>query len=210
MAGKAAIVSGPSQAAAVRTESVILIAELRNFTRMSEMLDAERVLALVDRFFELAARCIQAHHGLAMATHNDSLVASFYDGSAKDMGRNAVRAAHQLFAEFDALAQEWERDFGLRTAMSLGVHRGEAVYGEAGPKGERRQVVFGDCVSIAERLVHRARAGELVLSDAVMGVLSLDELEIDPEPLPPLELHNRPAIRIYGVLRDERLDFTAP
>lgn len=186
-----------------------MIAELRNFTRMSEMLDADRVLGLVDRFFELAARCVQAHGGLAMATHNDSLVASFYDGKPEDMGRNAVRAAHQLFAEFDALSQEWERDFGLRTAIALGVHRGEAVYGEAGPKGERRQVVFGDCISIAERLVHRARAGELVLSDAVMGVLSLDELEMDPEPLPPLELHHRPAMRIYGVLRDERLDFTS-
>ena len=208
MAGEVASVSGPNELAAVRTESVILIAELRNFTRMSEMLDAERVLALVDRFFELAARCVQQHGGLTMATHNDSLVASFYDGVPKDMGRNAVRAAQQLFGEFDALAQEWERDFGLRTAMALGVHRGEAVYGEAGPKGERRQVVFGDCVSVAERLVHRARAGEMVLSDAVMGALSLDELETDPEPLPPLELHHRPAMRIYGVLRDERLDFT--
>jgi class 3 adenylate cyclase len=69
--------------------------------------------------------------------------------------------------------------------------------------------VLGDCVSIAERLVHRARAGELVLSDAVMGVVSVSELEIDAEPLPPLELHHRPAIRIYGVLRDDRLDFTA-
>ena len=205
MAGEVALVSGT---AAVRMESVILIAELRNFTRMSEMLDAERVLAQVDRFFELAARCVQAHSGLTMATHNDSLVASFYDGNPKDLGRNAVRAAQKLFGEFDALAQEWERDFGLRTAMSLGVHRGEAVYGEAGPKGERRQVVFGDCISIAERLVHRARAGELVLSDAIMGLLSLDDLEMDPEPLPPLELHNRPAMRIYGVLRDERLDFT--
>jgi class 3 adenylate cyclase len=208
MAGEVAIMSGLGQQA-VRTESVILIAELRNFTRMSEMLDAERVLGQVDRFFELAARCVQANSGLTMATHNDSLVASFYDGGPKDMGRNAVRAAQQLFGEFDTLALEWERDFGLRTAMALGVHRGEAVYGEAGPKGERRQVVFGDCVSIAERLVHRARAGELVLSDTRMSVLSLEELEMDPEPLPALELHHRPAMRIYGVLRDERLDFTS-
>jgi len=201
-------VSGPNEHAAVRTESVILIAELRNFTRMSEMLDPERVLALVDRFFETAARCVQAHGGLPMSVHNDSLVAAYYDGQPADMGRNAVRGAQRLFAEFDALAQEWERDFGLRTAMSLGMHRGEAVYGPAGPKSERRQVVFGDCVSIAERLVHRARAGELVLSDAVMSVLSVEELEMDAEPLPPLELHHRPAMRIYGFLRDERLDFT--
>jgi class 3 adenylate cyclase len=70
-------------------------------------------------------------------------------------------------------------------------------------------VVFGDCVSIAERLVHRARAGELVLSDAVMALLPVAELDLDAEPLPPLELHHRPAMRIYGLLRDERLDFTA-
>lgn len=195
--------------ASVRSESVILIAELRNFTRMSEMLDPERVLALADGFFELAARCAQAHGGLAMGVHNDSLVAAFYGGAPAALARNAVRAAKQLFGDFDALAQEWERDFGLRTAISLGVHRGEVVYGEAGPAGERRQVVFGDCVSIAERLVHRARAGELVLSDAVMALLSVAELDLDAEPLPPLELHNRPAMRIYGVLRDERLDFTA-
>jgi hypothetical protein len=58
-------------------------------------------------------------------------------------------------------------------------------------------------------LVVPRRAGELVLSDAIMGVVSVAELELDAQPLPPLELHNRPAIRIYGVLRDDRLDFTA-
>jgi class 3 adenylate cyclase len=69
--------------------------------------------------------------------------------------------------------------------------------------------VFGDCVSIAERLVHRARAGELVFSDALMDAISVAELELDAQPLPPLELHNRPSMRIYGVLRDDRLDFTS-
>jgi hypothetical protein len=41
-----------------------------------------------------------------------------------------------------------------------------------------------------------------------MSVLPVEELEMDAEPLPPLELHHRPAMRIYGLLRDERLDFT--
>lgn len=208
--GAATVTQRPEPSKAVRVDSVILIAELRNFTRMSEMLDAERVLALVDRFFALAAGAAQAHGGLALAVHNDSLVAAFCGGAPPALAEKAVRTAQRIFADFDALTQEWERDFGLRTAVSLGVHRGEAVYGEAGPAGDRRPVVFGDCVSVAERLVHRARAGELVLSDAVMGVVSVAALELDAEPLPPLELHHRPAMRIYGVLRDERLDFTTP
>jgi len=83
------------------------------------------------------------------------------------------------------------------------------VFGEAGPAGQRRAVAFGDCVSIAERLVHRARAGELVLSHAVIGLVSVAELELNAQPLPPLELHHRPPMRLYGVLRNDRLDFTA-
>jgi adenylate cyclase len=198
-----------SQHKAERAESVILIAELRNFTRMSEMLEPERVLGLADQFFECAAQAVAKKGGQGMAVHNDSLVAVFRGAAVPELARAAVRAAQQLFGEFDAVVQAWEREYGLRTAIALGVHRGEAVYGEAGPDGQRNAVVFGDCVSITERLVHRARAGELVLSDALMKVISVAELELDAQPLPPLELHNRPSIRIYGVLRDDRLDFTA-
>jgi len=204
-----AAVARPDQQQAVRAESVILIAELRNFTRMSEMLEPARVLELADQFFECAAQAAAAGGGETLAVHNDSLVAAFRNGKAPELARNAVRTAQRLFAQFDPIAQVWERDYGLRTAIALGVHRGDAVYGEAGPAAQRTPVVFGDCVSIAERLVHRARAGELVLSDAIMAVVSVAELELDAQPLPPLELHHRPAIRIYGVLRDDRLDFTA-
>ena len=192
-----------------RAESVILIAELRNFTRMSEMLEPARVLGLADQFFECAAQAVAKKGGQSMAVHNDSLVAVFRGAATRELARAAVRAAQQLFGEFDAIVQAWEREYGLRTAIALGMHRGEAVFGEAGPAAQRNAVVFGDCVSITERLVHRARAGELVFSEALMGVISVAELELDAQPLPPLELHNRPSIRIYGVLRDDRLDFTS-
>jgi adenylate cyclase len=209
MGAKVATVAKQSEQQVVRAESVILIAELRNFTRMSEMLDPERVLTLADQFFDCAAAAVAANGGQSMAVHNDSLMAAFRNASIADLARSAVRAAQQLFGEFDAVVQAWEREYGLRTAIALGVHRGEAVYGEAGPAAQRNAVVFGDCVSITERLVHRARAGEAVLSDAIMGVISVSELELDAQPLPPLELHNRPSIRIYGVLRNDRLDFTS-
>jgi len=193
---------------AVRTPAVILIAELRNFTSMSEMLDAARVLALVDQFFDCAAAAVQSNGGEVIAVHNDSLIAAFRRGTPAEQARSAVRAAQRMAAEFDPVVQAWQRDFGLRVAISQGVHLGGAVFGEAGPASQRNAVVFGDCFSIAERLVHRARAGELVLSDTVLGVVSVAELELDAQPLPPLELHNRPQIRIYGVLRNDRLDFT--
>ncbi len=195
--------------AAVRTPSVVLIAELRNFTSMSEMLDAARVLALADQFFDCAAGALTANGGDVIAVHNDSLLAAFRRGTPAEQALGAVRAALRMAEDFDPVAQAWQRDYGLRVAIALGMHLGDAVFGEAGPAGQRNDVVFGDCVSIAERLVHRARAGELVLSHAVMAVSPIAELELDAQQLPPLELHNRPSLRIYGVLRNDRLDFTA-
>jgi hypothetical protein len=55
----------------------------------------------------------------------------------------------------------------------------------------------------------RARAGEIALSDAVMGALSVGNLDLGDEPMPPLELARRQPLRIYGVLLESRLDFTS-
>ena len=46
------------------------------------------------------------------------------------------------------------------------------------------------------------------MSEAVMGALSAENLDLDAEPLPQLELPRRSPIRIYGVLVAGRLDFT--
>ena len=49
--------------------------------------------------------------------------------------------------------------------------------GVAGPRGLERRVAFGDSVSLAQSIVHRARAGEFVMTDSVMGALSVENLD---------------------------------
>ena len=90
----------------------------------------------------------------------------------------------------------------------MGLHLGETVFGMAGPDGSAQFVAFGDCVSIAERLLHRARAGEFVLSAAIMDALASSGVELEADPLPDLHLARRESVEIYGVLLDTRLDFT--
>ncbi len=78
----------------------------------------------------------------------------------------------------------------------------------AGPEGAQQYVAFGDAVSITERLVHRARNGEIVLSLHTMKALGAAAQGLSIEELPPLELAKRPAIPIYGIVLETRLDFT--
>jgi class 3 adenylate cyclase len=175
---------------------------------MSEALDPRLVLTLANEFFRFAGELVAAHGGEAVTSHHEMLLSAFTRGSPSQTSQQAVRAAQQVQADFPELAEKWRLAYGLRAAVAQGLHLGEAVLGTAGLPGLERRVAFGDSVSLAQAMVNRARAGEFVMSDAVMGALSVENLDLDAEPLPQLELPRRTPIRIYGVLVEGRLDFT--
>jgi class 3 adenylate cyclase len=191
-----------------RLQAAILFAELRNFTRLSEVLDPAKVLGLANDFFNHAARAVAAHGGKVLSVQNDSIAAAFTSGDKAAFAGQGLKAAQAVQGEFGALGERWKTEYGLPAAVSLGLHLGEAVFGMAGPQGGQQFVAFGDCVSIAERLVHRARAGEIVISLDVMRALGATVKTLGAEELPPLELGKRPPIAIYGLLLETRLDFT--
>jgi len=191
-----------------RRQAALLCTELRGLARMSEALDPGLVLILANEFFAFVADAVAAHGGEAVNTHHEMMMSVFTRGNPSQTSQQAVRAAQRLQADFPALAERWRLAYGLRTAVAQGLHLGEAVLGVAGLRGMERRVAFGDSVSLAQCMVNRARAGEFVMSEAVMGALSVENLDLDAEPLPQMELPRRSPIRIYGVLVEGRLDFT--
>jgi class 3 adenylate cyclase len=194
---------------AERIPAAILYAELRNFTRLSEMLDPERVLNLASSFFSLAAGAVEAHEGEVFSLQNDTLVAAFRRGRPAQCAVQAIDAAQAALRSFGPVAERWQADYGLPATLSAGVHLGDTIFGMAGPQSAEQYVAFGDAVSIAERLVHRARAGEIVLSAQVAQSLgAAAAAQLGAKSLPPLDLGRRPALPIFGILLETRLDFT--
>ena len=192
-----------------RKPAAVLIAELRNFTRLSEALPPERVLALANEFFALCAQVVIAEGGRVLSVHNDSLLAAFFDEESKNFNKLSIKAAKGVRGSFGSLGERWQKEYGLPAAVSVGVHSGEIVFGMAGPTGAQQFIAFGDVVSIADRLVHRARAGEVVISfDVIKSLGSTAAQSLGLEELPPLELGKRPPLPIYGVVLETRLDFT--
>ncbi len=195
--------------ASERRPAAILYTELRNFTRLSEVLQPDKVLALANEFFSLAARAIKDNTGKVLSVHNDGLVAAFVAGDPKQFNSEGLKAAQAIQGEFGPIGERWQKEYGLPAAVALGLHSGETLFGMAGPQGAQQFVGFGDTVSIAERLVHRARAGEIVISGDVLKALGDAGAALGAETLPALELGGkRPALPIHGVLLETRLDFT--
>ena len=193
---------------AERRQAAIMYAELRNFTRLSEVLPPEKVLELANEFFSFCGMAVTANKGKVLSVQNDALVAAFAAPTPKDFAERSIKAARDLQREFGALGEQWKTEYGLPAAVSCAVHLGEAVFGHAGPIGAQQFVAFGDCVSIADRLVHRARAGEIILSVEVMKALGPAAASLGARELPALELGKRPPIAIYGIVLETRLDFT--
>ena len=192
-----------------RSPAAIFYAELRNFTRLSEVLDPERVLQLASGFFSLAASAIKTQGGEVFSLQNDALVGAFRAAGPAQCAGQAIETAQALLRDFGPLGERWQSDYGLPAALSVGVHLGDTIFGMAGPQGGEQYVAFGDTVSIAERLVHRARAGEIVLSAQVAKLLGpATTAGLGAKPLPPLDLGRRPAMPIFGILLETRLDFT--
>jgi len=185
-----------------RRHIAVMYAELRNFTRLSEVLEPAKVMELANQFFALAARLVAHHKGKVLAVQNDSVQVVF--GAAA----NALKAAQDVQREFAPVGEQWQTAYGLPAAVALGIHLGEAVLGMAGPPGAQQFVAFGDCVSIAERLVHRARAGEIVISRDLMQALGPQAATLGARALPALELSRRPPLPIFGIVLETRLDFT--
>ena len=192
-----------------RRQAALLGTELRGLARMSEVLDHNLVILLANEFFAFACDIVTAHNGEPITSQHEMLLSAFTRGNAIQSSQQAVRAAQRVQADFPTLAERWRTTYGLRSAVAQGLHLGEAVLGVAGPRGLERRVAFGDSVSLTQAMVNRARTGEFVMSEAVMGALSVENLDLDAEPLPQLELPRRAPIRIYGVLVEGRLDFTS-
>ena len=192
-----------------RRLAAVMYAELRNFTRLSEALQPDRVLALTNEFFALVANAAQGSDGLVVSVHNDSVLAAFDAGGAEEFANSALTAARAIQGQFGGIGERWKTEYGLPAAVSVGVHIGETVFGMCGAPGAQQFTALGDCVSIAERLVHRARAGEIVFSLDLMKALRAKVETLGAKELPVLELGGkRPPLPIYGMVLETRLDFT--
>jgi adenylate cyclase len=135
----------------------VLFSDIRNFTTISEKLNAHEVVEMLNAYFSRTTEPILAEGGMVNKFIGDAVMAIF--GSPvrhADHARRALRAALQMAREAEAFKQ-WMRerfpDRGLpEFAIGIGVHSGEAVIGDIGSVKRTEFTAIGDTVNAASRL----------------------------------------------------------
>jgi adenylate cyclase len=194
-------------AADIRTHAVIMFADLRGFTGISERLSPHEVVPLLNEYFSLLTEITFQHEGTVFHMAGDCLMVGFgVPFEQDDSPQRAVRAAREMLDRFAVLAESWRSRLDIETGLGIGINEGDVVAGNVGSAMFMNYTIIGDAVNVASRLCQRARAGEIVLSRALKHSLDARGLDIKAVELPAMTLRGRTSpIDIYCVPITKRL-----
>ena len=175
-----------------RAHAVVLFADLRGFTSISEQLEAQHVVPLLNEFFSLLTDITFRHEGTVFHMAGDCLMLAFgVPLEQADSAQRAVKAAREMLSSFTALANSWKERYQVEAGLGIGINEGDVVAGNIGSSSYMNYTIIGDTVNIAARLCQRARAGEMLFSSSLKQSLDAHGLDIGATPLPPLQLRGR-------------------
>ncbi len=176
----------------LRTHAVVLFADLRGFTSLSERLEPRQVVPLLNEYFSLLTEITLRHDGTVFHLAGDCLMLGFgVPLEQPDSPGRAVRAALEMLDSFAVLAGSWHTRFDVDAGLGIGINEGDVVACNIGSSSYMSYTLIGDTVNVAARLCQRARAGEMLFSHTIKQ--SLDSLGVDvgATPLPPMQLRGR-------------------
>lgn len=190
-----------------RTHAVVLFADLRGFTSLSERLGPHEVVPLLNEYFSLLTEITFRHEGTVFHMAGDGLMLAFgVPHEQPDSAPRAVSAGREMLERFAALAHAWKARYEIEAGLGIGINEGDVVAGNIGSAAYMSYTIIGDTVNIAARLCQRARAGEMLFSRAVMQSLAARGVQIRATALDPLQLRGRSTpIELYCVPIESRL-----
>ena len=161
-----------------RQEVAVLMIDIVGFTKISEELSPERVVALLRSFYRRVATIIFKHDGSIEHFAGDSLMAVF--GVPESAGKEASSA---LFSAIDIMAElnRWntKRHSSGRQPISVGIsaHYGPAVLGDIGTRQSMSFTVIGDTVNVTNRIQGLCRSLDepLLVSTAIFEQVRLEQ-----------------------------------
>ena len=150
----------------------VLFVDIRGFTTMSESLEPQTVVEIINKYLTLTTECIMRHHGTLDKFVGDCTMA-FWNAPfpQEDPVYLACAAAMDMVEGAKALGDELMEKYGRSVSFGVGVNWGPAVVGNIGAPKRMDYTAIGDTVNTAARLEANAPAGTVYISRAVADIL---------------------------------------
>ena len=146
----------------------VLFVDIRGFTPLSESLEPEQVVEILNEYLNLTTNSIFKNSGTLDKFIGDATMAVFnapFD--LEDYELQAIRTAKDIVAGAKALEESCQERFGKKVTFGVGVNCGPAVVGNIGCDFRMDYTAIGDTVNTAARLEANAKAGQVLISQVI-------------------------------------------
>ena len=148
-----------------KSEVTILSADIRGFTRMTQDMDPEDVVELLNDYFSVLVPLIFAHEGTIDKYMGDAILAIFGSPVADaNHHEHSVHAAIEMQTAVLKLNEIRRLRGSPCCEIGIGIHCGEVVHGLVGTQNRMEFTVIGDVVNRTARYCAGAAGGEIIIS----------------------------------------------
>ena len=136
-----------------KKELSILFSDIRGFTSISESMDPESLVRLLNRYFTPMTNCVLEHNGMLDKYIGDAVMA-FYNAPV-DVERHADQAslsALMMISLLEKLNVELKAENSPQIHIGIGINTADVVVGNMGSDTRFNYTVMGDGVNLASRV----------------------------------------------------------
>ncbi|MGR3615071.1 MAG: adenylate/guanylate cyclase domain-containing protein [Paracoccaceae bacterium] len=176
----------------------VIFTDIRGYTEFSERVPPEKVIEVLNEYFEVQSRIVEEHQGDIDKFIGDALVAVF---EGDDMERRSVACAVGITDAMGALlVQHPEHDLHV----GIGVASGVVVMGAMGARDRMDYTVLGSTVNLSARLCSKAAPDQVLIDRATRDAArGLERVQFENLPAIPLKGYADP-VPVFAASRDKK------
>lgn len=163
---------GLLQLGGLRRKVTILFADIKGFTALSEKMEPEKVVEVLNTFFTEMVDLVFQHQGALDKFLGDALMADF--GVPVEIPQAPAQAVACALAMHRRLHELQAQGRTPIKGMRIGINTGEAIVGNIGSAKRMDFTVIGDVVNVAARLQEFAKELE---ADTLVSEATFREVE---------------------------------
>jgi len=159
-----------------KREVAILMSDIRDFTTLSESLNPEGTIRVINHYFSYMIEAIHKHRGIIVDFFGDSVLV-FFDPLQNPVAtatRQAVRCGVDRQARMKRFNEEMKAERLPEFKMGIGINVGDAVVGNIGSELRAKYGIVGQAVNITNRIQAESRGGQILVSESVYRYLEQD------------------------------------
>lgn len=154
----------------VECTATILFADIRGFTTVSEHMEPEDVISMLNGYFSKMVPIIFKYGGVLDKFVGDGLMAIFRDRSdGENAAMQAMRAGIQMIDTLEEMKANSDKKY-LALEVGIGINTGRVVIGNVGSENRKDYTAIGDTVNVAARFEQRASAQEIIVGEETYSI----------------------------------------